>query len=201
MNVNPGRMDLGVDPNSVDVSTNPPCSDIDEFEKGISRQFAYFVRNTRNIRLITDVSHKLKKRKDWGLDQEFVSYNAAFNEWPNDLPSDLQVQMPPNGAMPELASHFIGNMHSHYHLGIVMLRRPQLSASQSFATDSAWKHHMTACYNSAKVLCRLQEAILANFDLTGLQCMQRGINFTIYAILTCVMLHMVRKCSGCQIES
>ena len=50
---------------------------------------------------------------------------------------------------------------------------------------------MNVCYNSAKILCRLQEGILANFDLTGLLVMQRGINFTIYAILTCVMLHLV----------
>lgn len=50
---------------------------------------------------------------------------------------------------------------------------------------------MTICYQSAKVLCRLQEALLAQFDMTGLLCMQRGINFTIYAILTCIMLHLI----------
>ena len=72
-----------------------------------------------------------------------------------------------------------------------MLQRPQLMASKSFAADSAWKQHMTSCYTSAKVLCRLQEAIHAQFGLPGLLCMQRGINFTIYAVLTCVMLHLV----------
>lgn len=82
-------------------------------------------------------------------------------------------------------------MHSHYHLAIVMLRRPQLSATQTYSTDGMWKQHMTACYNSAKVLCKLQEGILASFDLTGLLCMQRGINFTIYAILTCIMIHLI----------
>lgn len=187
----PGRTDLGVDPNSVDISTSPPCSDVDGFEKSISRQFAYFVRNVRNIRLITDVSHKLKKKKDWGLDQEFVAYNAAFKKWPDDLPKDLQVVLPPNGSMPTLSSHFLGNLHSHYHLAIVMLHRPQLKASESFGADSQWRHHMSVCYQSAKVLCRLQEGILAKFDLAGLLCMQRGINFTIYAILTCIMLHLI----------
>ncbi|EXJ78046.1 hypothetical protein A1O3_09206 [Capronia epimyces CBS 606.96] len=190
-----GRTDLGVDPNSVDISTCPPCSDMDDFEKAISRQFAYFVRNIRNIRLITDVSHKLKKKKDWGLDQRFVTYNAAFKKWPDELPPDLQVVLPSNGGMPSLPSHFVGNMHSHYQLGIVMLHRPQLKASESFAADSQWRHHMSVCYNSAKVLCRLQEAILARFDLAGLLCMQRGINFTIYAILTCVMLHLIAVAS------
>ncbi|KAL2444827.1 hypothetical protein ABEF95_017288 [Exophiala dermatitidis] len=186
-----GRTDLGVDPHSVDASTNPPCSDMDDFEKAISRQFAYFVRNVRNIRLITGVSHKLKKKKGWGLDQEFVAYNAAFKKWPDELPKDLQVVLPPNGGIPSLPSHFVGNMHSHYHLGVVMLHRPQLKASESFAADSQWRHHMSVCYNSAKVLCRLQEGILAKWDMVGLQCMQRGINFTIYAILTCIMLHLI----------
>lgn len=186
-----GRTDLAVDPNSVEISTSPPCSDIDEFEKSISRQFAYFVRNVRNIRLITVVSQKLKKKKDWGLDQEFVAYNTTFRKWPDELPKDLQVILPPDGTVPKVSSHFLGNMHSHYHLAIVMLRRPQLSATQNYSTDGMWKQHMTACYHSAKVLCKLQEGILANFDLTGLLCMQRGINFTIYAILTCIMIHLI----------
>ena len=186
-----GRTDLGVDPKSVDISTNPPCSDIDDFEASISRQFAYFTRNVRNIRLITEVSHRLKKKKDWGADQELVAHNALFKRWPDELPKDLQVSLPPGSGIPSLPSHFLGNMHSHYQLALVMLHRPQLSASQSFANDSTWRHHMSVCYTSAKVLCRLQEGILAKFDLTGLLCMQRGINFTIYAILTCIMIHLI----------
>ena len=85
-------------------------------------------------------------------------------------------------------------MHCHYHLCMVMLRRPQLTASQTF-TDDAWKEHMRVCYRSAKYMCRIQEAILVHYDLTGLLCMQRGINFTIYAILTCVMVHLIAICS------
>lgn len=46
-----GRSDLGVDPNTVETSTNPPGSDLDDYEKALSRQFAFFVRNARNIRL------------------------------------------------------------------------------------------------------------------------------------------------------
>lgn len=149
------------------------------------------MRNVRNIRLITDVSQKLKRKKDWGLDQEFVAYNTSFRKWPDELPQDLQLILPPDGTVPDISSHFLGNMHSHYHLAIVMLHRPQLSASQSFAADSQWRHHMNVCYRSAKLLCRLQEGILDKFNLAGLLCMQRGINFTIYAILTCIMLHLI----------
>jgi len=186
---------MGVDPNTVDISTNPPCSDIDDFERMTSRRFAYFVRNARNIRLITDASHKLKKTKDWGLNPEFLAYTKAFAKWPDELPSDLQVTLPPDGSSVALPSHFVGNMHCHYRLGIVMFHRPQLIASKSFATDVQWKHHMSRCHSSAKTLCLLQEAIIAKFSLTGLLCMQRGINFTIYAILTCVMIHLVSDVS------
>lgn len=186
-----GRTDMSVDPNSVDISPNPPSSDINDFETHISRQYAYFLRNARNIRLITEVARRLKRKEDWGLDKELIAYNVAFHKWPSELPKDLSISMPTDGSPLKLSSHFIGNMHSHYHLGIVMLRRAQLTASEKFANDETWKQNMRACYTSAKTLCRLQEAILEKYDLAGLLVMQRGINFTIYAILTCVMIHLV----------
>ena len=185
-----GRSDLSVDPKTVDIGASPPGSDHDDYEKSISRSYAYFVRNARNIRLITDLSQKLKKKKDWGLDPEFVGYNQAFRQWPYELPPDLQLSLPPDGSVPHLASHFVGNMHTHWRLGIVMLRRPQLVAAKSFS-DEAWREQLSQCYTSSKVLCRLQEAILQQFGATGLLCMVRGINFTVYAILTCTMIHMV----------
>jgi hypothetical protein len=187
-----GRVGFGVDPDTVDTRPDPPCCEIDDYEASLSHRWAYFVRNARNIRLMTDAAHRAKKKKkDWGLDSQIVAHNKAFNRWPDELPSDLQLSMPTDGSPPWLPTHFIGNMHSHYHLGIVMLHRPQLVASQSFAAGGDLKHHLSLCYNSAKILCRLQEAILGTFGLTGLLCMQRGINFTIYAILTCTMVHLV----------
>jgi hypothetical protein len=196
-----GRSDMGVDPNTVETSTNPPGSDLDDYEKALSRQFAFFVRNARNIRLITDSSQKLKKKKDWGLDPEFVAYNVAFKKWPSELPKDLQMPVPQENAPLSLPSHFIGNMHSHYQLGNLMLHRPQLVASKSFALDQQWKLQMSMCYNSAKMLCRLQEAIVAKFNMCGLMCMQRGINFTIYAILTCTMIHLVSRTLATHLSS
>ena len=140
---------------------------------------------------MSDTHIKLKKKKDWALDQEFISYNTTFKKWPDELPADFQVHLSPSGDVPQVSSHFLGNMHAHYQLALVMLHRPQLKASETFGADSQWRFLFGVCYNAAKVLCRLQEGILANFDLTGLLVMQRGINFTIYAILTCVMLHLV----------
>lgn len=52
---------------------------------------------------------------------------------------------------------------------------------------------MEVCYDSAKKMCRLQEAVFHAFGLSGLLCMQRGINFVIYSVLTCTMIHLVSQ--------
>ncbi|KAJ5962380.1 hypothetical protein N7501_007321 [Penicillium viridicatum] len=186
-----GRSDYGVDPETVDMRPTLDIRGLDHYELDRSRQYAYFVRNAHHIRIITDIYHKVKKQKDWGADARFVQNNPLFADWLRNLPPDLQVNYPADGSPPWLPSHFVGNMHSHCHLAIIMLHRPQLFASQSFAAGGEWKIHMSLCYSSAKSLCRLQEAILQRFGLSGLLYMQRGINFAIYCILTCTMLHLV----------
>ncbi|KAL4902484.1 hypothetical protein BDW74DRAFT_59373 [Aspergillus multicolor] len=185
-----GRSDYGVDPQTVNMQPELDVENIDQFEIDRSRQYAYFVRNARHIRILTDVYHKIKRQKDWGSNSKFVENNPLFADWLQSLPPDLQVNYPPDGSPPWIPSHFVGNMHSHCHLGIVLCHRPQLIASK-FPAGGNWKMHMALCYSSAKCLCRLQEAILARFGLSGLLYMQRGINFTIYCILTCTMLHLV----------
>lgn len=186
-----GRSDYGVDPETVDMRPTLDIPGLDQFEIERSRQFAYFVQNAHHIRIIADIYHKIKKQKDWGADPRLVEKNPLFTDWLRNLPPDLQVNYPADGSPPWLPSHFVGNMHSHCHLGIIMLHRPQLLASKSFAAGGEWKTHMALCCSSAKSLCRLKEAILARFGLSGLLFMQRGINFTIYCILTCTMLHLV----------
>ncbi|KAJ5675867.1 hypothetical protein N7462_008764 [Penicillium macrosclerotiorum] len=160
-----GRSDYGVDPESVDMRPTLDIRGLDQYETERSRQYAYFVRNAHHIRIITDIYHKVKKQRDWGAD-------------PRWLP-------------PWLPSHFVGNMHSHCHLAIILLHRPQLLASQSFAAGGDWKIHFSLCYSSAKSICRLQEAVLERFGLSGMLYMQRGINFAIYCVLTCTMLHLI----------
>ncbi|KAJ5264099.1 hypothetical protein N7505_008020 [Penicillium chrysogenum] len=186
-----GRSDYGVDPETVEMRPTLDIRGLDHYEIDRSRQYAYFVRNAHHIRIITDIYHKVKKQKDWGADARFVQNNPLFADWLRNLPPDLQVNYPADGSPPWLPSHFVGNMHSHCHLAIILLHRPQLFASQSFAAGGEWKIHMSLCYSSAKSLCRLQEAILQRFGLSGLLYMQRGINFAIYCILTCTMLHLV----------
>jgi hypothetical protein len=164
---------------------------LDQFEVDRSRQYAYFVRNANHIRIITDIYHKIKKQRDWGADPRFVEKNPLFTNWLHSMPPDLQVNYPADGSPPWIPSHFVANMHSHCHLGIILLHRPQLIASKSFSAGGSWKGHFGLCYSSAKCLCRLQEAVLASYGLSGLLFMQRGINFAIYCILTCTMLHLI----------
>jgi len=138
------------------------------------------------------VYRKIKRRKDWGLDPEFVQLNPATNAWLADLPADLAITFPPDGSPPWIPSHFIGNLHSYYYLSVLMLHRPQLTFLDPMGADGQWKNHMMLSYSSAKLLCRIQEAMLQSYGLSGLQCMQRGISFTIYAILTCIPIYLVR---------
>lgn len=63
--------------------------------------------------------------------------------------------------------------------------------ANSFSAGGSWKQHMESCYSSAKAMCRLQEGIMQAFGLSGLLCMQRGINFVIYSVLSCTMIHLV----------
>ncbi|KAI9680066.1 MAG: hypothetical protein M1817_005082 [Caeruleum heppii] len=184
-----GRTDMAVMPDTVDLSVPRFQTGVDENEWRVSRDWIYMARIIRNVRRMNDTYAKVKKKpkNDWRCDPQFVSLNPSFNAWLLDLPPDLQVSYPPDGSAPWLPSHVVGNLHSYYELSIIMLHRPQLASSDSFALDGAWKHQMMLCYTSAKKLCRLQEAILSNFGLPGLTCMQRGIGFTVYAVLTCTV--------------
>ncbi|CAL3972673.1 unnamed protein product [Diplocarpon coronariae] len=186
-----GRTDLSVDMESLDLSVPRGVVGNDEAEYHVTRNFAYFAKIALNVRRMNNVYARIKKKKEWGIDPDFVKLNPSFESWMNDLPSDLQVNFPPDETPPWIPCHFIGNLHSYYYLSIIMLHRPQLTFMEPTSLDGGWKHHMMICYSSAKLLCRLQEALLQYFGMTGLLCMQRGINFTIYCILTCTVLHLV----------
>ena len=183
---------MGVNPETVDLNIPRPLPGIDSSDYQISRSFTYFVRKVRNVRTMHDIKSSVKpgELKDWVNDPRFVSLNTTLTDWLKELPRDLQVMYPDDESPPWLPNHFVGNMHSYYHLTIIMLRRPQLMASSTYA-DGSWRRHMEVCYASSKAMCRLQEAILQTFGLQGLLCMQRGINFVIYAVLTCTMIHLV----------
>lgn len=169
----------------------PRPGTIDDTEYNISRNFAYFIRIAQNVSKANAVYARIKKKKEWGIDPEFVRLNPSFNAWLAELPNDLSIDFPPDGSPAWVPSSFIGNIHSYYYLSMILLHRPQLKFLPPGGPDGQWKHHMSICYSSAKLLCRLQEGILQNYGLMGLQSMQRGINFTIYCVLSCIVLHLV----------
>lgn len=182
---------MGVDPNTVDFDVQLPGLGIDTSDSQITRQFQYLVRNVRNVRNLHDTYGKIKRQKDWASDPKFTRLNPEALSWVENLPKDLQVDYPEGDAPPLLSNHFIGNVHSYYHLNVIMVHRPQLMSSSSFSAGGSWRKHMEVCYDSAKKICRLQEAVFRTFGLSGLLCMQRGINFVIYSVLTCTMIHLV----------
>jgi hypothetical protein len=138
---------------------------------------------------------RLKKSKEWGIDPEFVQLDPSLNAWLAGLPPDLTLSYPADGSPPWIPSAFVGNLHSYYYLTIILFNRPPLAVLNPSTPGGQWKQHMMVSYNAAKMLCRLQEAVMGQFGLNGLQCMQRGINFTIYAVLGCIVLHLVRSLS------
>ena len=180
---------MQVKPSTVDLTPLRPTPGLDDSDYVISRQFTFLVSMIQTVRRMHDIKEACAT-KDWITDPEFVTLETKLVKWIDGLPRDMQIIWPQNDRAPQLKSHFIGNMHTYYHLTVIMLHRPQLSVSGAFA-DGSWKRHMLISYGSAKAMCRLQEAIFQQFGLPGLMCMQRGINFVIYAVLTCALIHLV----------
>lgn len=186
-----GRRDMGVEIDSVDFNVPRPTPGIDSSDYQVSRQFTYLVRMVRNVRSMSEIYAKVKRQKDWGSNPQFANLTPELDRWHADLPRDLQLHLSEDGTPPWIPSHFVGNMHCYYHLTNLMLERPQLMKSDSFSAGGSWKQHMASCYSSAKAMCRLQEGTMQAFGLPGLLCMQRGINFVIYCVLSCTMIHLV----------
>ncbi|KXJ91501.1 hypothetical protein Micbo1qcDRAFT_119079 [Microdochium bolleyi] len=186
-----GRDDLHIKMASVDFSLGRPMAGIDAYELEVSRNFTFLARIVRSVHRMNTVYAKIKRKKDWALDPEFQKLNPAITGWLDELPADMALSFTPDGAPPWLPSHFLGNLHSYYHLSVILCHRPQLNLLDPTHPNGAWKSHMMLSYSSAKALCRIQESMLQSFGLNGLQCMQRGISFTIYSVLACIVLHLV----------
>jgi hypothetical protein len=174
---------------TVDLMPPRPNPALDENEYQISYQFVYFARLVKNIRGTIVLHGALKNSKDWALDPEMLAHNLDFPKWLAELPRDLQITLPQDGSPPWIPTSFIGNMHCYYYLSFIMQHRAQLHYLAE--TDGAWKEQMVLCHDAAKKMCRIQESMLQSQGMLGLLCMQRGISFTIYCVLTCTMLHLV----------
>ncbi len=180
---------MQVEPSTVDLTPLRPTPGLDNSDYQTSRQFTFLVSMIQTVRRMHDIKEACTTN-DWMSDPQFVALETKLTVWHNGLPRDMTIIWPQDDSPPWLPSHFVGNMHTYYHLTEIMLHRPQLSVSGAFA-DGSWKRHMLISYGAAKSMCRLQEGIFQQFGLPGLMCMQRGINFVIYAVLTCALIHLV----------
>lgn len=188
-----GRTDLAVDIDDVDFRIPQPVPGHDNDEYLVSRNFAYLSRLVRNISRMNSVYARIKRKKEWGIDPEFVQLNPSLSSWLAELPADLTITFPPDTSPPWIPSAFVGNLHTYHYLTFILLHRPQLAFCDPSGVDGKWKHHMMICYSSAKAICRLQEAVLNTFGPSGLGNMLRGFSFPIYCALSCVVLHLVSR--------
>lgn len=189
-----GRSDFAVELESVDFSIPTPAADIDSFEYTTSRRFCYMAQAFGNIKETNRMWHRMKRvKKDWALDPDFTRRNDTLAQWHKQLPSDVRIHFADDGSPPWLkGDHFIAYVHVYHHLTIVMHHRPQLQTLLEMK-DQRFQEHLELCLEAASYMCRIQEALIRDFGLHGLQWMQRGVNFTIYSVLTCTMLHLVRE--------
>lgn len=149
------------------------------------------MRSVKNLRRTSALFAAGKKRnQDFAQDPEFVRHNADYDAWFEQLPQHLQITYPPDGSPPWIPFHVAANLHCYNLLSSMMHRRPQLDFSSRTHHHEAHRQ-LVIGYTEATKICRLHEAILQNYGLNGLLCMTRGVNLTIYTVLTCTMLHLV----------
>lgn len=184
---------MHVDPETVDIQIPICTQDMDEQETTISRNFVYFVYLIKNIRRMNDIHQKLKANPSWRNDPQFTDCGPIIDSWALALPPNLLVVVPTDLSIPcpQVEHHYVANLQIYHNLAKLMVHRPPLSVTKTFTSRGQWREHMSICSNSAKNICRLTEVVWGQFGMAGLQCMMRGINFTIYANLTATMIHLV----------
>ena len=194
-----GRTDFSVEVETVNFTLPIAVHDVEAFEHQTSRRFTFFTQAFRNIKTTNSLWQNMRRHnKDWALDPAFVRHNDHLVTWLQQLPPDLQIHYPEDGSPPWLGGdHFLAYVHCYHHLVVIMHHRPQLQALLE-KRDMSFQNHLDICLRSASMMCRVQEALVRDFGVHGLHFMQRGINFTIYCILTCTMLHLVRFCRKCK---
>lgn len=187
-----GRTDFTVDVETVRLSPPLPASDIDAYEHKTSRRSTFMAQNVANIKQSNLLWQQMRRyKKDWALDPVFTQHNEDLPNWLRDLPADFQLHYPDDGSPPVLnGDHFTANLHCYHHLVVIMHHRPQLQQMLD-RRDPGFKMQLDICLSSASHMCRIQEALYRDFGHHGLHFMSRGVNFTIYCVLTCTMLHLV----------
>lgn len=188
-----GRSDLAIEAETVDENFPYPAPEIDAFEYQSSRRHTLMAQAGHAIKFTNSMMQMGKRKKSvtWALDPAMEQHDKDLVAYFDDMPADLQIHYPEDGSPPFLGGdHFLADAHAYFHLVVVMHHRPQLQTKLEMKLPD-WRRHLDICTDSAIKMCKLQEALLRDFGLHGLNFMVRGINFTVYCVLTCTMLHLV----------
>ena len=190
-----GRTDYAIDLETVDFSVPSRRSDVDETEYQISRRTAYFALCVRTNKQSSTIWNQIRRyNKEWALDPMFVRQNDVIPALFRTLPSDMQIHFPEDEKPPYLGGdHYVAYLHCYHHIVVIIHHRAQFQ-TLLWKKDPAFNKHLTICNDAASKICRLQEALLRDYGLHGLKFMQRGIGFSIYAVLICLVLQLVRPC-------
>jgi hypothetical protein len=165
----------------------------DPSESQVARQLTYYARVARNIHQSMAIWGRFKSRESaLAIDQTFIGHDADFAMWLREMPGDMQIVYPPDGSMPWIPSRETANMHIYHFQSIIIHFRPRLQDGRT-SLDGLWEQHFSICYTAAKNICRLQEAIISTSGMPGLAGVVRGMDFHIYAGLTCIMVYSVRR--------
>ena len=188
-----GRSDLLIEAETVDEDFPYPTPELDVFDYQCSRRHTMMAQAAHAIKVTNTMMQigKRKKSQTWALDPSMGQHDKDLDAFFENLPADLQIHYPEDGSPPWLGGdHFLADAHAYFHLVVVMHHRPQLQTRLEMKLPD-WRRHLDICVDSAIKMCKLQEALLRDFGLHGLHFMLRGINFTVYCVLTCTMLHLV----------
>ena len=188
-------MEYSVRANTVDLNEPQVIAGIDVHERQISHQFLCLLRLVYEIRNTLEIYRDFRKKSGaaYCMEPQYIAVDTAYVKWHQTLPQDAKITVPKDGFEPWVSTPFLGNLHSYYYLSLIMHHRPQVHYLMEEVGGESYKRYMLICLNSAKILCRIQESMFRTLGPAGFEAMLRGMSFTIYALLTCTMLHLVSQ--------
>jgi hypothetical protein len=156
----------------------------------VSFNFSHVMRSIKTVRITNANWAKLRKMSaQWASDPMFVENNRNIERWLHELPEHLRLEFKPDDSPPDIRDHFTPNMHMYHYLSVLLQHRPQLELLRPL--DVEWARQVGICYEAAKRMCCLQEAVRKEYGLLGLYKMLRGAHFTLYCLITCTMIHSI----------
>jgi len=185
-----GRTGFSVDIQSVDLENTLVFPLMSDDEQTITAEFNQLMRAIRVVRTTNrNWAHLRRTKADWANDVLFVENNKDVGDWLVELPDHLRIEFPTDGTLPQIPSHFLANLHCYYYLAVLLQHRPQVELLTR--EDARYAEEVATCYDAAKRICVLQEALKEKYGWPGLFPMLRGVHFHMYCVVACLMHHLV----------